>query len=95
MVSFRGGGAKGGNCPPGYCVPPLEVIGGTMFLSVYSQLVTLTTVYDLCLAVILIWHFGGVVPEPPIIMSVNNNAETAPWPCFYKFSVAAGLNRQC
>ena len=48
------------------------------------------TVYDLCLAVILIWRFGGVVPEPPIIMSANNNAETAPWP----WLVAAGLNRQ-
>ena len=53
------------------------------------------TIYNLCLGVILIWRFGGVVPEPPIIMSANNNAETAPWPCFYKFSVAAGLNRQC
>ena len=42
------------------------------------------TVYDLRLAVILVWRFGGVVPEPPIIMSANNNGETAPWPatCF-------------
>ena len=59
-----------------------------------GQIGALSTVYDLCLAVILIWRFGGVVPEPPIIMSANNNAETAPWPCFYKFSVAAGLNHQ-
>ena len=28
----------------------------------------LSAVYDLCLAVILIWRFGGVVPEPPIII---------------------------
>ena len=43
-------------------------------------------IYDLCLAVILIWRFGSVVPEPPIIMSAKNNGETAPWPYFYKFN---------